>query len=109
MKTHLLSLAIFMAALSQLAAAQNSIRPIGAAPLDRPPAEAFVPANASGGDALGSEVRIRIHGDTAVVTGWFVTGRTREPYSAVWVLRGSTWRLVPEQASRIAKNSGINY
>lgn len=55
------------------------------------------------------DVKVRVYGDTAVMTGRFTAkgkfrGRVidiRERYTAVWVRRRGTWRLVAEQGNFI--------
>ena len=99
MKPHLLSLAFLVAALSQIASAQSIITAFVAGPLDRPDTLATTLAHSE--PKPGSEIRIRMRGDTAVLTGWFVTAtNTRESYSAVWVRRGEGWRLASEHPAR---------
>jgi ketosteroid isomerase-like protein len=55
------------------------------------------------------EVKVRVYGNTAVMTGRFTAkGKfidknidIRERYTAVWVKRRGRWRLVAEQGNRI--------
>lgn len=56
-----------------------------------------------------SDVRVRLYGETAILTGSF-RGRARTPagevsfherYSSVWVRQAGTWRLVHEHASMV--------
>jgi ketosteroid isomerase-like protein len=55
------------------------------------------------------DVKVRVYGDTAVMTGRFTAkGKfkdrvidIRERYTAVWVRRRGTWRLVAEQGNFI--------
>ncbi len=61
--------------------------------------------------AQSDEVKIRLYGDMAVLTGVF-TGRgvyrgnpidSRERYSTVWIRKDSSWQMVMEQGTRIAQ------
>lgn len=58
-------------------------------------------------DAKSDDVRVRVYGETAVVTGHFTARATRnrktmkidERYTAVWVRRDGRWQLVAEQGN----------
>ena len=58
-------------------------------------------------DARSEDVRVRIYGETAVMTGRFTAQSTRdgktvkinELYTAVWVRRDGRWQLVAEQGN----------
>ena len=58
-------------------------------------------------DARSEDVRVRIYGETAVMTGRFTAQSTREGktvklnelYTAVWVRRDGRWQLVAEQGN----------
>ena len=58
-------------------------------------------------EAKSNDVRIRIYGETAVMTGRFTakaesTGKREmieERYTAVWVRRDGRWQLVAEQGN----------
>ena len=61
--------------------------------------------------AQSDEVKIRLYGDMAVLTGVF-TGRgvyrgnpidSRERYSSVWIRKDTSWQMVMEQGTRIAQ------
>lgn len=128
MKLPLLTLAISLAALSQLATAQNNtIEPFDGPAAGRPHSDAPLHANPGGtlpGKSLRpaaahsaampaepascSEVRIRVNGDTAVMTARFATSAgpsngVRERYAAVWVRRNGQWLRVTERGAQIAR------
>ncbi len=58
-------------------------------------------------DAKSDDVRVRIYGETAVMTGHFTARASRdgkpmkidERYTAVWVRRDGRWQLVAEQGN----------
>ena len=70
-----------------------------------------IAALSSGGlkltEAKSDDVRIRIYGETAVMTGRFTakaespgkSERIEERYTAVWVRRDGRWQLVAEQGN----------
>ena len=57
------------------------------------------------------EVRVRVYGNTAVMTGRFIAKgeykgkvfEAPERYTAVWVKRHRRWQLVAEQGTRVVK------
>ena len=59
---------------------------------------------------LDEDVRVRVYGDTAVVTGlWTTKGQyqgkpfdNKERYTAVYVKRGGRWQVVAEQLTGVA-------
>ena len=113
MKLQLFALAISVAAASQIATAQTAnttIETFAAAQVGGVVATSERPEPAAPRPEPGetSEVRIRIHGDTAVMTARFAVadGRgalTREPYSAVWKRRQGRWALVAEHGNEIKR------
>jgi ketosteroid isomerase-like protein len=58
-------------------------------------------------DVKSDDVRVRIYGETAVMTGHFTARATRqgkpmkidERYTAVWVRRDGRWQIVAEQGN----------
>ena len=61
--------------------------------------------------AVGDQMRVRVYGDTAVVTGRF-TGRgrykgeafsTRQRFTSVWIKRQGRWQAITEHATEIAQ------
>ena len=57
------------------------------------------------------EVRVRVYGNTAVMTGRFIAKgeykgkvfEAPERYTAVWVMRQGRWQLVAEQGTRVVQ------
>ena len=61
--------------------------------------------------AIGDEMRVRVYGDTAVVTGRF-TGKGRykgeafstlQRFTSVWIKRQGRWQAITEHATEIAQ------
>ena len=61
--------------------------------------------------AVGDEMRVRVYGDTAVVTGRF-TGKGRykgevfstlQRFTSVWIKRQGRWQAITEHATEIAQ------